>query len=371
MKKFLSRLLIFTTPLVAFLLPPAFVLLRSGENFTRIDALIKSEEPYVIGYVYNEDNYRYLKWKTIESHPRFTVMTIGSSRVLEFRRQMFDRSFYNAGYTVVTINDFVPFLSSLSDEKLPSYLIVGIDQWMFNESTDRLERVPPVQMWENSFEFMPTTSTIFNVWDDLLSSKYGPDIAKQHIPERLGLNSLVRDTGFREDGSILYGEQKKKRLSHDSSAWDYAYSDTFNRINNASRPFQYGETINPKALTKLSELLQFCKHKGVVVIGVLPPFANGVYDKLSSMDEYRYMKMVYPACKPIFENYGFELYDFTNPIAIGSIDKEFFDGGHGSEVTGLRILLRILNANSSLGDVCDLKKLSDQLENRKSPLEVY
>lgn len=371
MKKFLLRLLFFTIPLVAFLFPPGLVLLRSGENFTDIDALIKTEESFVIGYAYNEDNYKYLKWKTIESHERFTAMTIGSSRVLQFRPQMFDKSFYNAGYTVVTINDFVPFLSFLSNEKLPSYLIVGLDQWMFNESTDRLETIPPVQMWENAFGFMPTTSTIINVWGDLLSLKYGPDIAMQYNPKRVGLNSLVRNTGFREDGSILYGEQKKKRLSNDSSSWDFGNSDTFNRIKNSSRPFQYGETLNPKALNKLNELLLFCKQREIKVIGVLPPFANGVYTKLSSMDQYRYMKMIYPVCKPIFENYGFELYDFTNPFTTDSIDTEFFDGGHGSEVTGLRILLEILRSNSSLDDLCNRIKLNEHLNNRKSSLEVY
>ena len=52
---------------------------------------------------------------------RFDVWALGSSRVLQFRSRMFEKSFYNAGYTMEGVGDFLPFMQSIPAEKYPEY----------------------------------------------------------------------------------------------------------------------------------------------------------------------------------------------------------------------------------------------------------
>lgn len=117
---------------------PTYILWSSKENFHEIDKILNSKENYPIGCAHNEVNYHYLKWANLNLNQRRNVWALGSLRVLLFRENMFDVSFYNAGYTVESLNDFLPFLESIPDSKYPEYIIIGLDQWMFNSKYDEL-----------------------------------------------------------------------------------------------------------------------------------------------------------------------------------------------------------------------------------------
>src|SRR6188474_3306231 len=99
MKRFLINLSIFLLPLTLLLMPPCAVLYRTGENLKTVDDALTADDKYLIGYAYNEDNYGYLKWKTL-TRKKCRVVALGSSRVLQFRDRMFDAPFYNAGFTI-------------------------------------------------------------------------------------------------------------------------------------------------------------------------------------------------------------------------------------------------------------------------------
>ena len=111
--------------------------------------------------------------------------------------------------------------------------------------------------------------------------------------------------------------------------------------------------------------------KNIFVIAILPPFADAVNKKMKEIGKYHYQEVIYPTLKPIFDSYGFELWEGSHLSTYNSNDKEAIDGFHGGEVSYLRLLIYILEKGSVLNNVTDILKLKDDLNNRKNSLSVY
>ena len=347
-------------------------LFTSGENFTKIDNFIKNDNKYLIGYAYNdnETNYKYLKWKSIIENPPNTIIALGSSRVLQFRANMFDAPFYNAGYTISSISDFVPFLESIPKDKHPTYLIIGLDQWMFNKSWDDLSKQKDSNTFVQSFSYFPTRRVWKNICKDLLTgkAKLFYSSANHRMITKIGLNAHINNKGFRKDGSIFYGTQITKLLINDSTANDYNYTNTYSRIKRGNSRFQYGATVNNDALSKLNDFLDFCKTNDIQVIAFLPPFANKVNAKLKSTGKYNYLENIYSRSFKYFKKYKFELYNFQHLEIYGSNDAETIDGFHGGELTYLKLLVYMLERHSKLNNVANINRLKKDI---KYPLNRY
>ncbi len=372
MKTFAKNILLFLTPVILLFIPPSIILKTTGENFTSINSVLNSKNEYLIGYTYNENNTGYLKWYTINNQDRFNVMALGSSRVLQFRSNMFNEPFYNAGFTVSKISDFKLFLQSLPKEKHPDYLIIGLDQWMFNQNWDNGKNKKHKNHWKNSFSILPRGRTYLNVYKHLFEGKYGFDIIDNNSSvEKVGLNAMVNNKGFRNDGSGHYGNQITRLLEKNKSSDDRVFSDTFDRIKNGNRRFEYGETINQYAVNELKELLQYCNKSKIEVIGFCPPFANTVYHKMIKSEKYKYLKELPIHLSLIFKEYNFEFYNYSSNTDCNSSDKESIDGFHGSEVTYSRILIDMLSKNSTLNSVSDLSRIESDLSDRKNTFTVY
>src|SRR5689334_17000957 len=127
MKRFIVRLFLFVSPVLLVLILPTYILVTSKENFFDIDKILAVENKYLVGYTYNEANYPYVQCSHLNLNERKEIWALGSSRVLQFRERTFDRSFYNVGYTITSINDFRPFLKSVPPDKFPEYVILGLD----------------------------------------------------------------------------------------------------------------------------------------------------------------------------------------------------------------------------------------------------
>jgi len=371
MKKFIFKILIFLFPIVLVFLPPFLILKGSGENYTDINPVIRNNADYLIGYAYNENNYKYLKWATINENNKYQIIALGSSRVLQFRDNMFKSSFYNAGYTISKIGDFKKFLQSIPIEKYPKYLILGFDQWMFNENWDNgIGKDPNSNYWSNSFSKQPKFNTFSSIYKDLFKGKYGLSIIVNNST-KIGLNAIVNDKGFRNDGSIYYGTQIRKLINNDNSANDFEFNDTYSRIKNGNRRFQYGEKVNQIAVDKLNQLLSFCKDNNINVIGFIPPFANSVYEKMNKSNNYNYLNDLSKKLTPIFNEYGFEFYNYPSVKYCNSTDNENIDGFHGGEVVYCNILIDMLKNNSIINEVTNIEKLENDKKNKKNRYIVY
>lgn len=353
------------------MLPPLVPLYTSGENMRYIDTIIDSESMYLIGYAYNEENYNYLKWRRIHFGPKVDVIALGSSRVLQFRNTMFQTSFYNAGYSISSIKDFLPFLEGIPKEKYPQYLIMGLDQWMFNEHWDDLSKVRTPAYWSKSFHYKADAPALIYAWRDLLRGKIKFFYRKNGTMDFVGLNAVINNKGFRNDGSMCYGSQIEKLLKNDPTANDYQYSDTYKRIESGNKRFEHGDTANTNAIMELDRILSFCKQNEICVVGILPPFARQINIKMGETGAYGYMEEIYPESKKVFDRYAFELYDFTNPDRLGADDSEALDGFHLGEGAYVKLLLKILESNSVLNAVTDVDKLKSDFQHKLNRYMVY
>lgn len=372
MKKFCLKIAVFLIPLFLFLMPPAYILYDSGENFNDLDTTLRRNEKTLIGYSYNEKNYRYLKWKKLIIDKQYDVVALGSSRVLQFREAMFTSRFYNAGYTISGVEDFLPFLKSIPKEKYPKYLIIGLDQWMFNKNWNEIKTIKKATFWTDAFHKNPDIKTLLTTWEDLLNSKYEIDMPNQKNQIKLiGLNACVNQLGFRTDGSMEYGKEIEKKLAKDTTSNDYNFADTFSRIDGERLQFKSGNTTNPKAICELEKLLGFCKLNKIHVVAFFPPFANAVNQKMYESGKFGYLNSLYETCNPIFRKYSFELYDYSSLKTINANDSEVIDGFHGSETIYAKMLVDLLNRGSKLNEVSHPEKLKTDLKNPLNSYIVY
>lgn len=372
MKKFLVNVILFAIPIIILLLIPFTTLLWSKENFYSIDNLIIKDKKYLIGYGYQENNYGYLKWKHISSMPKKSIVALGSSRVLQFRDSMFTTSFYNAGYTIKKAADFQLFLHTIPKSKYPDYLIIGLDQWMFNDVFDSYVETSKIDYWENSFSIYPNKITCTNVTNDILIGKYSYKLfLENNTIDKIGLNALTNNTGFINDGSMFYGNQITKLLNNDTTALDYNFSNTYNRIDLGTSPFQFGKEVSKKAIVEIDKFLYYCKSNNIKVIAFLPPYADKVYQKMIKSEKYNYVLKIYNSLKPVFEKYNYEVYDYSNSKLCNSSDSANTDGFHGSETTYQSILINMLDLGCSLKNITDKHKLIKDLANSKNYYSVY
>ena len=291
---------------------------------------------------------------------------------MQFREEMFDRSFFNAGFTVGRINEFLPFLKSIDHSKYPDVLIVTLDTWMFNTKYDKIDDIIDEKKWSNSFKMYPNFTIVKSVWEDLIKAKFTQN-KTDHSDEylRIGYNAVYKNSGFRNDGSFHYGEQIKKLLSNDSTCSDYNFKSTFAKIDKGINRFEYGNNPNPKAFVELEKFIYFCKSNNINVVLVLPSFAETIYSKMLKSGNYKYINKISKKCESIAKKNDFEFYDFTSPTAIHSGDNEFIDGFHGSEKVYIKMLIKMLEAESILNKKTNIDRLNKDLKNSISDYQVY
>lgn len=306
------------------------------------------------------------------SNERKDIMALGSSRVLQFRSNMFSTSFYNAGYAITSLSDYKPFIKSLPKNKYPKVLIIGLDQWMFNKDWDKTIKRKDSTHWSSSYTFIPESNILVNTFSDWISGKisFYPINSNDEIV-RIGMNANVNNKGFRNDGSMYYGTQIKKLLENDKEANDFGFNDTYKRINDGNRRMQHGEKINQNAINEISVFLQLCFKNNIKVVGFLPPFAKQIKNKMKYSNNYLYLEKIMVNCMKEFDKYDFELYDLSDITQFGVIDSNFIDGIHGSEITYLNMLIYMLENGSILNNYSNITQLKKDALNPINRYLVY
>ena len=369
MNLFLKKITVFLIPLVLLFVPAIISLRSSGENFTKIDNLIEENKKYLIGYEY--DNYKYLKWKHISIMPTKEIIALGSSRVLQFRQDMFKGSFYNAGFTITSITDFIPFLTSIEKNKYPKYLIVGLDQWMFNEKKDDLKSIKKSSLWKNSFSYIPKGSVLFKTSKDILKGKVNVFYPSSSSKLKYGFTAKMKNTGFRNDGSIFYGLQIENLINSPSKAKDFKFQNTLKSIKQGKKHFTHGEEINLAALVEFENLIDFCQKNDIQLVTFLPPFSPTVNKSMREFRKHTYMDSLGKEIAKICKAKKIEFYDFSSLEQLQSGDDEFIDGFHGGEVSYSKMLIHMIENRSKLESVVDLSILRIDLNKAKNRYIVY
>lgn len=361
MKKYLYRILIYIGPFFLLCVPFFAAGVVSGEifDFDMLISMQNESEDKLVGMAYNEQT-TYYKLKNANAR-KPDVLALGTSRVMQFREEYFETSFYNCGGSVKGhYNEYSNFLKNMDEEALPEYLIVGLDAWNFNAETQRHENI-----YDDYQQIVQTECSEFSIIkragvDYFLGKWKMNDLF--HGYDNIGFNGMVYGDGFRKDGSYFYRDSIMSPQNSD----DYKYKDTFARIETGTAGYEYGRKVNLETLQCLEDFLLYCKEKDIMVIAFLPPYCPSVYDRMEKTGEYRYIGEIAPAVKELCDKYGYEVYDFTDIRQLDCDDSYFVDGFHGGEVAYAVMLREMCIEDSRLCEVTNMERLEDRINNRFS-----
>lgn len=374
---FLLRLMLFSLPLLLAAVPSFTILVWSGEAFRDLQPALQhslKNNRGLIGFAWNEQNYPWMKHQALLLLPRQDVLAVGSSRVLQFRREMFVCPFWNAGYSILTTSDFSSFLALLPADRRPRTLLIALDQWMFNSawiaangntSTDRWTQNPSRNL-RTGLRLLP------DVLADVARGRIAISSLLQLRPDApWGLNAWQNDKGFRPDGSFAYGRQVQQRLDGDPRSPDFQFAGTLRRIATGSDRFQFGDTPDSQALSNLQDLLRTCSENNIHVVAFLPPFADAVSSALQNSGQHQYLERLPAALRQVFSSTSHELHCVPSLASLGADDTEAIDGFHAGEKATLRQLLHMLQQGSRLNQCCNTEQLNRDLAAAPNALEVY
>lgn len=362
MKKFLVHILLYAFPVfvaVSLLCGPG---IYSGE-FGNIDAAIqaqRNDHSILIGYGYNEQT-AYYKWQNANYY-QADIIALGTSRAMQFKKTYFSGEFYNCGGGVAgNYDEYRNFLENLSYE--PNIMILDLDTWVFNHewnwSCYTYDTFIPILKTDRKLQSM-----IKAMLEDWLDGAWTWRDLKRKYPNNIGFNGKVRDAGFMYDGSYYYGNEYRNPECQE----DYMFIDTKKRIASGYGRFEYGEHIDPETIKRLQELLLYCSEHNIYVVGYTAPFAPSIYEQMQTSGQYHYLDEIAPACKKIFDSYGFEFYDYADGSTLGVTDNYFLDGFHGSEVTYAYIIQDMVAHDSKIARYVNDEKLNSLLEHTYNAL---
>jgi hypothetical protein len=324
--------------------------------------------PYLLTYIYLESNYENNSYSDIVKRQLkndslygdalnqnfFTykleliknkkpkIIALGSSRVMQFRKESFNASFINAGGSMQNLNEGYKFLENMYQFHKPEYIILGLDFWWFNDNYPEGVHFPQHENNGKTLTYNKLYKTI--LW--LVNGKIKILLPnKEKIENRytnydnLGFNAIFTSTGFRSDGSRLYGDH----IFGIERSPDENFSDTFARIRDGNRRFEYGNELPKNRVETLYKIIKLIEENDTKIILIIPPIANDVYRKMKNY-QYGFVDKF----RELINSLNEENYDYHNPSVISKDDCEFVDGFHGGDVFFNRILKNMHDNNSSI-----------------------
>ena len=123
------------TAIILVLLSPIPLFLFSTGEFQSIASVaekqLSEKNNSIYGVAFRNNTIEYKTHMLSKVKPK--IITLGSSRVLQFSKEMFNKDFYNLGNTMSSINEGFE-ISDLIIHENPDIVFFGIDFWWFNEN---------------------------------------------------------------------------------------------------------------------------------------------------------------------------------------------------------------------------------------------
>ena len=112
-------------------------------------------------------------------------------------------------------------------------------------------------------------------------------------------------------------------------------------------------------------MLDVCREYGIEVTAFLPPYAPSVWQYMQDYGEHTYMTQIYDTIVPVFEEYGYEVFDCS--YLPETTDDQYLDGFHGSDRVYAAICARLARDSQFLSDVFDEARLTALFEQDGPP----
>jgi hypothetical protein len=298
-----------------------------------------------------------LKYLSIQKQ-RPEVLILGTSRVMQIRREMFgtDRiDVYNAGGMIQHLRDLEEFADSLTKSDCPRAIIIGIEPWWFNQKwVETAEKEKSILSGRTKDDGLDGFShgAIFQLFVRSLIISTGK---KRKIREDvfsvwqrglntgslfLGFTALDERAGFRPDGSMDYGHRAVPR--NDWAFVDREEPPVVERIRNRKQGFESVTGLNSASVDRLRKSLSILKSKGATVICFAPPFSSEAMAAIDSISDLRSFWHDYLTVIPaIVDGEGGNFFDASRPEKVGMDDRCMIDGMHAMETFHLALLMKI------------------------------
>jgi hypothetical protein len=349
---------------------PAYVLNKAGElkSVDTICQMQKENSDLLWGCAYIEAKEKYKLEGTKLNRPN--VLALGNSRSMPFRKEFFNQgiTFYNAGGGVKIIPQYKVFLENIEDIKI-DLLLINIDDFMFAPNWSNLEdTLLGRDIFTENNVIKNILSTYQLLYQDFLARKIPVKKIISHDKNKIGFFSIIKNSGFRSDGSRFYGDV----IADPKSSVDYQFKRTIQAINDGTTHYVHANKVNEKMFSELDTFLTYCDKRNIQVLAFMPPFAPTAYKLMEEKgDWYSYKIGLYERVKTIFNKHGYNINDYTNAALLDGVDEEFVDGHHGGERMYAKIAVDLANKYPDFAKYLNKEKLEKQLKETTTPLYIF
>lgn len=278
------------------------------------------------------------------------IITLGSSRVLEFTQLFFEKKFFNMGKLISSVYDFEYIVDELTEKNnfVPHIILLGVDFWWFSSEKQDVSQYK----YQNTNYRKPSHVILPLKWLYLRKITF-----EQYFDillgrgSHLGVMANIYSSGFDVDGAYyntgtIVGLQKSN---------DIKFLNTCSDIKRGYGKFVHVENFSSEKFEKFKSAIRKLEKNNVKVILFLPPVAPTVYREMSYRN-YAYINKL---------SIKLKIYNLTDPHVIGLKDEDFFDGYHSGNYASGMILNFLMQKEKVLG------KYVSSLAKRKENLKPY
>src|SRR5262249_12083803 len=119
-----------------------------------------------------------------------------------------------------------------------------------------------------------------------------------------------------------------------------------------------GSQVSEDHLQRVAAILDYCRQRGITVIGFSPPYSPAAYAMMRDGGHQTYIPQAAARLTALFPQYGDTYFDFTDPTPLGVTDSDCGDVWHGSDYVALQVYIAMLRQSpDTLGRYSDLSFL--------------
>lgn len=357
-KAFLSYLAVLVLFAVMLLIPYSCLWLHeSGDVAVERAVAAQSGEDFILfGSGLSQDfvDYKLQLYASVKPD----IVTIGSSRVMQFRGGWFREKYTNMGGVAGNLAVLRSTIDAMLAIHKPTAVIIGLDFWWF---LPQWESHPENHVPPTSGSYNYSLSSLKKPWEWLLEGKISLHeflapitgvFGEGFRTDRYGIMAQQSNDGFGPDGSWYYTAE----ITGQKPALDYGFKDTLGNIERGTRAFYHAgpEQTGPAEahINAFAEIWCKLKTRGIHTFVFIPPLAKKV---LARMDATSYPHL-YELRKALLSR-GIDVLDLTDPAVLGASDCEFVDGFHGGDVLYARILRQMADSWPRLLPYVNMERL--------------
>jgi hypothetical protein len=343
---FARLILFFFLPLLAIGAIVEVVLWRAGETLP-LERVIATQQgnadvTFMRG-VMDQGFYRYKFLNIAQQKPK--VLALGSSRVMEFRSQMFGGArgnFYNAGGMIQNLRDLKAFTENLGKITTPEVVLLGVDIWWLSGAHSMANGLEPGIAYEAATDWQAHLKAVRRFKSKrTLKPAFKSMFAKNG---NIGIEARNANVGFRRDGSMQYAFA----IPRTAAEWKFVDRErppVLERIRNGESPFRPNAGVARERATLLEECVAELARKNVMVLGFFPPFsAEAAAMMESTPGQAALWKEAHELVPTIFDKHGQVFVNGSTTARLGLDDRYLIDGMHGAETLQAHLLLKFLES---------------------------